>query len=210
LTIGGLFCNQFLLYSNEQNIDNWGLVFSSNFLFAATSRTSMDNLDMEDFDVVMATNLRGTVLSLKYAAKAMIPAKQGVIICTASIAGMLGGMTAASYAISKAAIIAAVHCASAELSQHGIRVNTISPFSVATPLTLKSFRSLKPDLTWEELEEVIKKLNNQELAGSILTPESVADAALFLASSESAFMSGHNLVLDGGFSIRRGPAQYNL
>ncbi len=71
-------------------------------------------------------------------------------------------------------------------------------------------RSLKPDLTWEELEEVMKKLSNQELAGSILTPESVADAALFLASSESAFMSGHNLVLDGGFSTRRGPAQYNF
>ncbi|CAM6028951.1 unnamed protein product, partial [Sphagnum balticum] len=169
-------------------------IYFSNAGIYPTSRTSMDNLDMEDFDVVMATNLRGTVLSLKYAAKAMIPAKQGVIICTASIAGMLGGMTAASYAISKAAIIAAVHCASAELSQHGIRVNTISPFSVATPLTLKSFR-----------QEVIKKLNNQELAGSILTPESVADAALFLASSESAFMSGHNLVLDGGFSTRRGP-----
>jgi NAD(P)-dependent dehydrogenase (short-subunit alcohol dehydrogenase family) len=102
----------------------------------------MDNLDMDDFDAVMATNLRGTVLSLKYAAKAMIPAKQGVIICTASVAGMFGGMTTASYAISKAAIIAAVHCASAELSQHGIRVNTISPFSVATPLTLKSFRQV--------------------------------------------------------------------
>jgi NAD(P)-dependent dehydrogenase (short-subunit alcohol dehydrogenase family) len=56
----------------------------------------------------------------------------------------------------------------------------------------------------------MKKLSNQELAGSILTPESVADAALFLASSESAFMSGHNLVLDGGFSTRRGPAQYNF
>ncbi|CAK9201426.1 unnamed protein product [Sphagnum troendelagicum] len=174
-------------------------IYFSNAGIYPTSRTSMDNLDMDNFDAVMATNLRGTVLSLKYAAKAMIPAKQGVIICTASIAGMFGGMTAASYAISKAAIIAAVHCASAELSQHGIRVNTISPFSVATPLTLKSFR-----------QEVIKKLNNRELAGSILTPESVADAALFLASSESAFMSGHNLVLDGGFSTRRGPAQYNL
>lgn len=101
--------------------------------------TTVDQNNMEDFDTTMAVNLRGTMLSMKYAAQAMIPAKQGVIICTASTLGILPDQPT-NYAISKAAVIAAVRSAAADLGQYGIRVNCISPTIVATPLTLRGFR----------------------------------------------------------------------
>ncbi len=105
--------------------------------------TTVDQNNMEDFDTTMAVNLRGTMLSMKYAAQAMIPAKQGVIICTASTLGILPDQPT-NYAISKAAVIAAVRSAASDLGQYGIRVNCISPTVVATPLPLRYLR-------WESL-----------------------------------------------------------
>ncbi|CAK9213315.1 unnamed protein product [Sphagnum troendelagicum] len=74
----------------------------------------------------------------------MIPAKQGVIICTASTLGILPDQPT-NYAISKAAVIAAVRSAAADLGQYGIRVNCISPTVVATPLPLRYLRALQPN-----------------------------------------------------------------
>ncbi|CAM6006424.1 unnamed protein product [Sphagnum balticum] len=166
------------------------------------SMTTVDQNDMQDFDTTMAVNLRGTMLSMKYAAQAMIPAKQGVIICTASTLGILPDQPT-NYAISKAAVIAAVRSAASDLGQYGIRVNCISPTVVTTPLPLRYLRALQPNFNMRNMEDIAENTHHTDLAGASLTPELVATAALFLASGESAFISGHNLVLDGGSTTRK-------
>jgi NAD(P)-dependent dehydrogenase (short-subunit alcohol dehydrogenase family) len=108
-------------------------------------------LRVDEFQKLLDVNLLGTVIGIKHAAIAMIPAKQGVIISTASITGSIAGAGPLAYSISKSGIIAATYSASAQLTKHGIRVNCISPGVLATSLTLPSFRfvaalpySLKP------------------------------------------------------------------
>ena len=78
-----------------------------------------------------------------------------------------------------------------ELGQFGIRVNCVSPYLVATPLAKDSF---KPDD-----DGVYRVYSN--LKGEVLRPEDIAEAALYLGSGESKYVSGHNIVLDGGFTI---------
>jgi NAD(P)-dependent dehydrogenase (short-subunit alcohol dehydrogenase family) len=98
----------------------------------------IEELPVDEFQKLLDVNLLGTAFGIKHAAKVMIPAKQGVIISTASIGGSIA-MGAFAYGISKAAVIAATYNASAQLTKHGIRVNCISPGVVATPLSFSSF-----------------------------------------------------------------------
>ncbi|KAH9548300.1 hypothetical protein CY35_11G081300 [Sphagnum magellanicum] len=156
-------------------------------------------LPVDEFQKVLDVNLLGTVIGIKHAAKAMIPAKQGLIISTASIAGSIAGIGPLAYSISKSGVIAASYSASAQLTKHGIRVNCISPGVVATPMALSQFREIYPDLSEEQFEKMIERENFSNIAGARLTPEVIAKAALFLASDDSPYISGHNLVVDGGY-----------
>jgi NAD(P)-dependent dehydrogenase (short-subunit alcohol dehydrogenase family) len=156
-------------------------------------------LPVDEFQKVLDVNLLGTVIGIKHAAKAMIPAKQGLIISTASIAGSIAGIGPLAYSISKSGVIAASYSASAQLTKHGIRVNCISPGAVATPLALSQLREIYPDLSEEQFEKIFELENSSNIAGARLTPEVIAKAALFLASDDSPYISGHNLVVDGGY-----------
>jgi len=158
----------------------------------------IEELPVDEVRKLLDVNLVGTLIGIKHAAKAMIPAKQGVIISTASISGSLA-MGPFAYAISKAAIISATYNASASLTKHGIRVNCISPGLLATPLVFSTFREIYPDLSTEQVEKMVEQNNFSNIAGARLTPEVVANAALFLASDDSSYISGHNLVVDGGY-----------
>ncbi|KAH9533672.1 hypothetical protein CY35_18G064600 [Sphagnum magellanicum] len=153
-------------------------------------------LPVDEFQKLLDVNLLGIVIGIKHAAKAMIPAKQGVIISTASTTGSIAGTGPAAYSISKACVIAATYSASAQLTKHGIRVNCISPGLLATSSTLPAFREIYPDLSEEQLEKMVKLENFSNIAGARLTPKVIAKAALFLASDDSPYISGHNLVID--------------
>jgi NAD(P)-dependent dehydrogenase (short-subunit alcohol dehydrogenase family) len=106
----------------------------------AGSLSPFEALPVDEFQKLLDVNLLGTVIGIKHAAKAMIPAKQGVIINTASIGGSIAGIALLAYSISKSGVIATTYSASAQLTKHGIRVNCISPGLVATPLSLSHFR----------------------------------------------------------------------
>jgi NAD(P)-dependent dehydrogenase (short-subunit alcohol dehydrogenase family) len=110
-----------------------------NVVSYAGSLSPFEALPVDEFQKVLDVNLLGTVIGIKHAAKAMIPAKQGVIISTASSGGSMPGK-AAAYCISKSGVIATTYSASAQLTKHGIRVNCISPGLVGTPLSLSHFR----------------------------------------------------------------------
>ncbi|XP_059664291.1 short-chain dehydrogenase reductase 3b-like isoform X2 [Cornus florida] len=153
------------------------------------------DFDIEGFDNTMATNVRGVAATIKHAARAMVAKKiRGSIICTTSVAALLGGAGPHAYTISKHALVGLVRSACCELGAHGIRVNSISPFGIATPLSCKAY-NLEPS----EVEANSCALSN--LKGITLKARHIAEAALFLASDDSAYISGHNLAVDGGFTV---------
>ncbi|KAJ8898995.1 hypothetical protein K2173_008818 [Erythroxylum novogranatense] len=157
--------------------------------------TGILELDIEGFDNTMATNVRGVAATIKHGARAMVAKNiRGSIICTTSVASTLGGTGPHAYTTSKHALVGLVKTACSELGAYGIRVNSISPFGVATPLSCAAY-NLQPD----EVEGNSCALAN--LKGIVLKARHVAEAALFLASDESAYVSGHNLIVDGGFTV---------
>ncbi|GFP96624.1 secoisolariciresinol dehydrogenase, partial [Phtheirospermum japonicum] len=136
-------------------------------------------IDVTEFEQVMRVNLTGAFLGTKHAARAMIPNRGGNIISTASVCSTIGGD--GPYAN-----------AAVELGQHGIRVNCVSPYLIPTPLT-KNFLKLDDDDAYQRFYSNLK--------GVVLGPDDVAEAVLYLASDESKYVSGHNLLVDGGYTI---------
>ena len=155
----------------------------------------IDN-EKAEFERVLGVNVTGVFLGIKHAARVMIPARSGSIISAASVSSCVGAAGTHAYCSSKHAVVGLTKNTAVELGQFGIRVNCLSPYGVATRLA-NNFVGL--DLEDEELEKQINLIAN--LKGVTLKTEDIANAALYLASDEAKYVSGHNLLIDGGFSI---------
>lgn len=150
------------------------------------------DLDLLNMDRVLAINARGMAACVKHAGKAMVErGVKGSIVCTGSICSVKGGDGWTSYFMSKHAVLGLMRCASKQLGKHGIRVNCVSSSVVATPLMCNAF-----DKNPEEIECLFQPRTN--LKDSVLKVNDVAQAVLFLVSDDSAFITGHNLMVDGG------------
>jgi NAD(P)-dependent dehydrogenase (short-subunit alcohol dehydrogenase family) len=158
------------------------------------NKTRIIDNEKADFERVLSVNVTGVFLGIKHASQAMIPARSGSIISTSSISSYVGGAASHAYTCSKHAVLGLTKNAAVELGQFGIRVNCLSPYALATPLATKFV-----GVDDEGLENVMNSLAN--LKGVTLKVEDVANAALYFASDESRYVSGHNLLIDGGFSI---------
>ncbi|CAJ1874049.1 unnamed protein product [Sphenostylis stenocarpa] len=168
-------------------------IMFSNAGVAGSYLTILD-LDLNKFDDTMAVNVRGAAAMIKHAARVMVATKtRGSIICTASVACSFGGSAGHEYTTSKHGVVGLVRSACGELGAYGIRVNSISPYALASPLTCDAL-----DVGPAEVEAMAH--GSAILEGITLKANHIAEAALFLASDESIYISGHNLAVDGGFS----------
>ncbi|XP_062144571.1 tropinone reductase-like 1 [Alnus glutinosa] len=148
-----------------------------------------------DLDKCIGVNLVGAFLGAKHAARVMVPQRKGVILFTASACTAIGGLSTHSYAASKYAIWGLARNLASELGKYSIRVNCVSPFAVLTGMNSKGIDADD----FAKMEVAVSAMGN--LKGEVLKAEGIARAALFLASDEANFVSGLNLVVDGGFSV---------
>ncbi len=140
----------------------------------------------EDWDKVLAINLKGTFNCIKAAAKVMLKQRKGRIVNMASIIGLIGNAGQANYAASKAGVIALTKSCAKEFGSRGITVNAIAPGFISTKMT-------------EVLKEDIKQkmLGNIPL-GRFGLPADVANLVLFLVSDEANYITGQVINVDGG------------
>ncbi|XP_043717047.1 short-chain dehydrogenase reductase ATA1 [Telopea speciosissima] len=162
---------------------------------------SIANLDMDKLNGLLAVNVNGMVHGIKQAARAMIKAQSGCIICTSSSAALMGGLGSHGYSLSKEAILGLAKSAACELGMYGIRVNCISPHGIPSEMLVDGYRYVlkEPEMSLDDLQKRFTK-KDKVLRGRNGSMEDVAQAALFLASDEAGFITGHNLVIDGGFT----------
>lgn len=160
----------------------------------------IEGLDVARFDAAMATLVRSVMLGMKHAAPHMKRQGSGSIINNGSIAGRLAGFSSSVvYGAAKAAVIHLTKCVAMELGESGVRVNSISPGAIATGIFGKALGlSVEAaEQTPAVMREVYKSAQPIPRAG---LPDDIAHAAVFLASDESSFINGHDLVVDGAIT----------
>jgi len=154
---------------------------------------SIENTSVEDFDLTFDVLVKGVFLGIKHAVPAMRESGGGSIINTASVAGLQAGYSPHLYSVAKSAVIHLTKSVALEVGKDNIRCNCICPGIIATPLAAGH-----PATTDEQLEKMKRGLGKSQVLGRIGDPVDIANAAVYLASDESSFVTGHAQVVDGG------------
>jgi NAD(P)-dependent dehydrogenase (short-subunit alcohol dehydrogenase family) len=149
-----------------------------------------EQMSIEDWDKVICVNLKGQFMFAQTVGKEMIKQKSGAIINIASIAGQFGFPNAVSYDCSKGGIILMTKALAAEWGKHGVRVNAIAPGAFRTAMT-------EPMLKSDDFKTMIK---TSAPLGRFGEPEELSGVAVFLASDAASYVTGHTLVVDGGWT----------
>ncbi|MFT4799687.1 MAG: NAD(P)-dependent dehydrogenase (short-subunit alcohol dehydrogenase family) [Candidatus Azotimanducaceae bacterium] len=155
---------------------------------------SIVDYDEARFDQVMAVNVKGPFLGLKAAIPAMTKRGGGSIIITSSVAGVGGGANVAPYVTSKHAVIGMMKSAARECAAMNIRVNTVNP----SPVESRMIRSLEEGYAPGQAESIKEQMRSRIPLGRYAEPEDIAKLMLFLASDDSAFITGSVYMADGG------------
>lgn len=164
---------------------------------------TIPEVDLKEFDAVIAVHLRAVLAGMKYAAPVMARQGTGSIITIASVNGLRAGIGGHYYSAAKAASIHLTRCAAMELGEKGIRVNSISPGMTATGAFGKflGWPTEEADDHPEYAEAAIASVVPRwQPLQAVARADDIAQAAVFLASDASRMITGHNLVVDGGIS----------
>jgi 2-hydroxycyclohexanecarboxyl-CoA dehydrogenase len=162
-----------------------------------------DNLTPADWPRVLDVNILGMVHVAHAFAPRMRERRRGVLLFLASVAGQMGSQTDPPYSASKAANINFAQCLAKDLAPHGVRVNTVCPGMVQTPLNRAVWQA------WHDQQPADNRLTYEEWAGAKVrqvvplgrwqSPEDVANLLVFLSSDRAANITGQTLNVDGGF-----------
>ena len=152
-------------------------------------------LSVEEWDRVVDINLKGSFLVAKHVLRAMVEQSSGSIVHLASVEGLEGMSGSLPYNASKGGVVLMTKNMAIDYGAQGIRVNCLCPGLIETPLTAL--------LQSEPLHAVRDAMKSWHILNRLGKPEEVANCALFLASDEASFVTGHALVVDGGWTAGR-------
>ena len=152
-------------------------------------------LTEEEWDRTIDVDLKGVFLGCKYALPELMK-RGGVILSTASVAGIEGFRQMAAYCAAKAGVIMLTKSLAMDYAEHGIRVNCICPGSIETPLYESGFDNLTP----EKRARAHQMFAAMHLVGRAGEPQEIARVAMFLCSQDASFITGQAVVVDGGYT----------
>ncbi|GAB3059135.1 glucose 1-dehydrogenase [Salinicoccus sesuvii] len=158
-------------------VNNAGIVVSK----------SIEDTTLEDFRKTSMINQDGVFLGMKYVLPSMKKANNGSIVNISSISGMVGSANTSAYIASKFAVRGLTKAAAVEFAPHGIRVNSVHPGTIRTPMTEQ-----------EDVREMVKALEEKIPLSRMAEPEEISNLVLYLASDESSYSTGTEFVADGG------------
>ncbi len=154
----------------------------------------LDELEIQEWDRVVATNLSSVFYVTRAAVQPLINQRSGSVVNVSSIAGPLGFATIGSYGASKSGVIGVTRTMAAEWCEFGVRVNSVAPGWTSSPMNYE----LRTDPANAELYETIK---SKTLMGRFADASEVAAAVVFLAGECSSYITGQTLMVDGGWSV---------
>lgn len=173
------------------------------------TRSRAADCSEEDWDRTFGVNVKGAWLAMKYEVPAMLRQRAGAIVNTSSVAGLVGIRRFSAYSASKHAVLGLTKSAALEYFRHGIRVNAVCPGLIDTELVRNAVFGGKPPsssvgrLVASTAHSIAKRyMSGRQPAGRMGLPEEVAEAVLWLCSDAAAYVNGHTLVVDGGFTAK--------
>lgn len=150
----------------------------------------------QDWERILGVNLKGVAYSCRAVIPAMIKQASGSIVIVSSVNALVGSAGMAVYDMTKAAVLALTRNLATEFGTQGIRVNAVCPGNTLTDFHIA--KMARKGVTEDQIREMTRGYG---LLGRIAEPEEIANAIYFLAGDQSSFITGHALVVDGGFSI---------
>lgn len=159
---------------------------------AGISGKSQSIVDMteDNWDRIIAINLTGVWLCMKYEIPALLTTGGGAIVNTASDAGLAGVKRLGAYVASKHGVVGLTKTAALEYAKHGVRVNAVCPGPIETPMLMKGT---------DRFPEMIPKMVKAQPNGRLGKPEEIAEAAVWLCSTAASFVTGLAMPVDGGY-----------
>jgi NAD(P)-dependent dehydrogenase (short-subunit alcohol dehydrogenase family) len=180
-----------------ESVERFGKLTSLvNVAAAVTPDGTVETLTLREWNEAIAVNLTGAFLMCRYAVPHLRAAGSGTIVNIASQLGQIGVAKRAPYSASKAALIQFTRCLAIDHAEDNIRANSLSPGSIDTERTLRRFAG--------DRAAANRARGPNHLLGRTGRPDEIAAGALFLASEESSFMTGADLLIDGGYLAFKG------